>query len=828
MPAPELMELADEMGFLIDSEAFDMWELSKTTYDYARFFDKWMEKDVTSWIRRDRNHPSVMMWSIGNEIYDTHADRERGLEVTKWLQATTRKQDIKEHAPITFGSNFLYWENTQNCADTLKYVGYNYAERIYDEHHKAHPDWVIYGSETSSVLFSRGIYHFPFEKQILTEDDKQCSALGNSSTGWGAKSSEDNIIKDRDAKFSLGQFIWTGFDYIGESTPYETKNSYFGQIDTAGFPKDAYYIYQAEWTDYKEAPMVHIFPYWDFSIGQIIDLRVCSNAPKVELFVNGKSKGCFYIDHEKGKELVGHWKVPYELGKICARAYDEKGKVIAEETRYSFGDSAKLVLKPNKMQMKADGRDLIFLEIGTVDQSGHPVENARDRVQVEVTGAGRLVGLDNGDSTDFEQYKGISRRLFSGKLMAIIAAKLEAGAIHVKVSSVGMKTEKMTLKSVACEKVEGLSALEENKLMPIVAGGQKEIPIRKIEILCNQTPHFTKTQNTLTFKAIYYPKNATYQDLEWRVINDTGIDSPLAQIKAEGNEACITALGDGSFRVRCSTKDGGTIASVQAHLELTAEGIGEATLNPYKVVSAGLSSVRLNGVVEGIEHGVNFCGQKEGTIGFKNVDLGSFGSDEITLAIFYQGSEPIRIQLWDGEPHKKGSELLVDESYYKEPKWMVFQTETYQLKKKIKGIHELYIVSDAGFQLRDFSFKAYNRAYEKLLAIENDKIYGDAFTLTDEAITGIGNNVNIEYKGLNFGERGISQLIVCGKSKLKNNTLHIRFKGEEGEKLQIIEFEGCKEYTERIFKLEPIKGVQDLNLIFLPGSQFDLKWCQFS
>lgn len=230
------MELADEMGVLIVSEAFDMWERSKTPFDYARFYPDWWKQDIASWVRRDRNRPSMLMWSIGNEIYDTHAD-ERGQELTIELRDLVQVHDPKGNAVVTIGSNYMPWENAQKCADLVKFAGYNYAEKYYDQHHEEHPDWIIYGSETSSTVQSRGIYHFPYAQSVLSDDDEQCSALGNSSTSWGAKNTEACIIADRDATYSPGQFIWTGFDYIGEPTPYFTKNSYFGQLDTAGFKR---------------------------------------------------------------------------------------------------------------------------------------------------------------------------------------------------------------------------------------------------------------------------------------------------------------------------------------------------------------------------------------------------------------------------------------------------------------------------------------------------------------------------------------------------------------------------------------------------------------
>ena len=206
MPAAELMELADSMGMLVVNESFDMWERSKTAYDYSRFFREWAPKDIRSQVRRDRNHPSLMLWSIGNEIYDTHAD-ERGQEITRRLVSYVRAYDPKENAQITIGSNYMPWENARKCADIIKVVGYNYGEKYYAAHHAAYPDWIMYGSETGSLVSSRGIYHFPLSQSVLAEEDEQCSSLGNSSTSWGARSLEDCVIHDRDADYIFGQFL---------------------------------------------------------------------------------------------------------------------------------------------------------------------------------------------------------------------------------------------------------------------------------------------------------------------------------------------------------------------------------------------------------------------------------------------------------------------------------------------------------------------------------------------------------------------------------------------------------------------------------------------
>jgi len=461
MPAVELMELADEMGILIDSEAFDMWELKKTEYDYSRFFPEWCSRDVASWIRRDRNHPSIILWSIGNEIYDTHAG-ERGIEITRMLKELVLRHDPKRNGYVTIGSNYMSGENAQKCAQELDAAGYNYAENLYDSHHEKYPHWCIYGSETASTIQSRGIYHFPASKLIVTYEDEQCSSLDNCTVSWGARNGQKNITDDRDAEYSLGQFIWTGFDYIGEPTPYTTKNSYFGAIDTAGFPKDQFYLYQAEWTDYRVKPMVHILPYWDFNEGQLIDIKIYSNAPRVELFYNDTSMGCYEIDHKRGKQLAGVWQLPYQKGTIKAVAYDELGNVIATDHKSSYSDPARIVLTPDKTRLRADGRDLVFIEIAMEDDKGNPVDNANNRVNVEVSGAGRLLGLDNGDSTDYDQYKGTSRRLFSGKLLAIVAAKLEAGEIMVQVTSEGLPAKQLSLTAFPCAGISGVTALMEN------------------------------------------------------------------------------------------------------------------------------------------------------------------------------------------------------------------------------------------------------------------------------------------------------------------------------------------------------------------------------
>lgn len=840
MPAPEFMDLADEMGFYVDSEAFDMWQEPKTEYDYARFFDEWAERDVASWIRRDRNHPSVVMWSIGNEIHDTHMPA--GIELTKRLMADVLEHDPAQNARVTIGSNYMPWQGAQNCADIVKLAGYNYAEIHYDSHHEVHPDWVIYGSETSSIVQSRGVYHFPLEQSILTEEDEQCSVFGNSRPSWAAKSVEYCISVDRDRPYAMGQFLWTGHDYIGEPTPYKTKNSYFGQIDTAGFPKDTYYMYQAEWTDYKKAPMVHLMPYWDFNPGQMIDIRVCTNAPKVEVFVNEESLGVKEIDHRHGTELFPSFKAPYEPGCIRAVAYDENGKVIARDEHKSFGDSVKITAKADKKWLRADGQDLIFVEIGMADAQGNPVENAMDYVEVSVTGAGRLIGLDNGDSTDYDQYKGTRRKLFNGKLLAVIGAKTTEGTIGVTVRDCGpeekIRPANLVLQAVAADVPEGVSAIEENREVPLVTGKPEMIPVRKIELVCEGGQQFSEERTEAVVKAYLYPENATTKEVVFTAVNDAGITSNLADIELlpvpEGDNAAaccrIHAKGDGSFRVRATSDSGTDKVKIMSQLEFSAQGLGEAYLDPYGFIAGALYNCHVGDVGGFSEKSVASAQEGVSEIGYRGVDFGEYGSDEITLPIFAMSGDPHYLQIWEGMPEDEGSEMLADVIYQKPSTWDVYKPETFKLKRRIKGVTTLCLVThDQRYFIKGFSFKKLEKAYGTLMASEYTNLYGDTFTVKEDAVEGIGNNVSLEYENMDFGEKGFANVTICGRTKLPSNTIHIRFFKENGKAVnQIVEFPHSESYTEMTFPLESVTGKCKVGFIFLPGCDFDFKWFRFS
>lgn len=773
-PAKVFMELADEMGFLIVSELLDIWKQPKNTYDYARFFDHWIEKDVASWIRRDRNHPSLIFWSIGNEIYDTHANAADGNKTIQKLMNLVRQYDPHEHAPITFGSNYMPWENTQKCAELIGYVGYNYAENLYADHHKAHPDWIIYGSETCSTAQSRGIYHFPLSQSILADDDLQCSALGNSSTSWGARSVEACIIADRDTPFSLGQFIWAGQDYLGEPTPYHTKNTYLGHIDTAGFPKDSYYIFQAAWTDYITNPMIHLFPYWDFSPGQQIDVRVCSNAPYVELFLNGNSLGKRHIENQ----YITNWTIPYESGELHAVAYDSNHKKIAYISEYSFSDV-------HSHQYEYDSYDhLTFVTITALDVHNQLVKNANHRVFVTVEN-GELLTLDNGDSTDYDSYYQPSRRLFSGKLLAIIRSTSD-----VKPSV-------------------------QAKIDP------RDIPIRKVQL----------TKDKSMIYAHLYPHNTTYQDLEWRLTDVSGIDSPLAdlQVMEDGLSAKLIEKGDGDVYIRCSPKNGGCHVAFISQIKYTIQGKGHLYLNPYNFVSGGLYSRSNVTLTNGNERGIATLRDQESHVTFENLDFGSYGSNQITLSLFPLEKEPFTFKIWEGIPYDKGQQLMTCH-YNLGSIWNTYQEVTYQLPKRLTQITSLTLVFNQKVHIKGFMFKKLEKAYAKIYAAECDAIYGDSYTLKSDSIEDIGNNVSLIFKDMDFASSGAQGICIKWRSDRSKNSIQlVTIDSSNGNTYkQMLELPQALDYSTATLTLEKtVTGHQTVTLVFLPGSQLDLRWIQF-
>lgn len=812
MPSPQLMDVCDELGILVDSEAFDMWELPKTEYDYARFFDDWYKKDVASWVRRDRNHPSVIMWSIGNEIYDTHAS-DRGVEVTKMLRDEVRHHDYEHNAYTTIGSNYIPWDGAQKCSEELEVSGYNYAEYLYEEHHKKYPHWCIYGSETASRVQSRSVYHFPLSAAYITHDDKQCSSLGNCRSGAGDRTAQTSIIADRDTDFCAGQFIWTGWDYIGEPSPYSTKNSYFGQVDTAGYRKDTFYLYKAAWTD---EPVLHLLPYWDFNDGQLIDVRVYTNQPEVELFFNGRSLG----RKEKGDIYSLDWQLPYAKGEIKAVAYDKDGKISAEDLQRSFGDTSELRLFPNKNTLKADGCDLIFLDISAYDKDGVFVANARNRVNVMVSGAGRLVGLDSGDSTDFDEYKGTSKKLFGGRLMAVIAAKNIVGDINVTGKSEGLAPVSVKLSAVEGYFPEGGSdAFTEN----ITSVDSREVPVRKICISADRQS-LDKENPTAHIRAEIMPNNASV-GIEWSAVTVNGVETNIASIVGSGNEVDVRAEGDGIFRLRCFSRNCKPDPEVISELEFDISGMGTAVVDPYgDIVKGSLYNASRETLNEVSNGGVNIERGGRNAVGFRNVNFGENGAERLMMSLInWHNNDPVHFSLWLGMPWEDGAEKVGDFTYCADFVWQTYIDNTFELPEIIKGMHDIcfeFEESDRRISFGGFIFSEKNRTYDINAAANSTTMWGDNYQIVGTAVNNIGNNVFMNFEGFDFS-RGVKSVTLRGRTRHEKDSVHLHFKGEDGTAREILEFPHSDDIIERSFDIGDIRGKNTVSFAFLPGCDFD-------
>jgi len=429
-PAPELLDIADRLGFLVMDEAFDCWYNGKNKYDYGRFFRDWANTDIEDMVARDANHPGIVVWSIGNEVGETS-----DTATIKQLMDAIKTKD--KTRPI--GQALAAWASADTPAVAQEdVIGINYAPDRYDSIHQAHPTWKMFASESSSALRSRGVYD---------NNDTQCSSYDDFAAGWGAtaEASWKNVTT---RPWIAGEFIWTGFDYIGEPTPYEwpAKSSYFGAIDTANFPKDAFYFYQSKWNAAGPA-MVHIVPmnWTNWTKNQAVKVLVYTNTESVELFLNGESLGVKTMD-----AATGHltWSVPFAAGTLVAKAA-KGGTVVASDVIRTAGAAAALALTVDRASIAADGRDLAFVEVDVVDAEGVIVPQAANIIDFELSGPGVLAGVDNGNAISHESYKGTTRSAFSGKALAIVQSTAAAGTITLRATSGTLVSDSVDVTSVA-------------------------------------------------------------------------------------------------------------------------------------------------------------------------------------------------------------------------------------------------------------------------------------------------------------------------------------------------------------------------------------------
>jgi beta-galactosidase len=450
-PAPELLDLCDKMGFIVMDEAFDCWEKQKVRYDYHLYFKKWHKRDLEDQITRDRNHPSIMIWSIGNEIpgqNDTSA-----LRIAPELAAIVHSLD--KTRPITTANNNPDTTNKIIKSGAIDLVGYNYHQTDYADFHTRYPGLKFIATETTSAIETRGYYDMPSDsirrwpyslknvkERPKMNADHTVSAYDNVAVPWGSTHEETwKVIKKYD--FLSGMFIWTGFDYLGEPTPYSwpSRSSYFGIIDLAGFPKDSYYMYQSEWTTKN---VLHIFPHWNWEPGKTVDIwAYYNNADEVELFLNGKSMG---VKKKTGDDLHVMWRLKYEPGTLKAVSR-KNGKVVLTKEIHTAGAPAKIELTADRKNIKADGSDLSFITAKVLDKDGNVVPDADNLINFKVNGQAFIASVDNGDPVSHDPFKANYRKAFHGLALAIVQAKEKAGTITFTASSEGLQSASVVLVS---------------------------------------------------------------------------------------------------------------------------------------------------------------------------------------------------------------------------------------------------------------------------------------------------------------------------------------------------------------------------------------------
>ncbi len=449
MPSFEQLELADEMGFMFLAESFDEWAKPKVENGYHRFFEEYAEKDIVNLVRATRNHPCIVMWSSGNEVPDQYG--AEGLTRAKFLQDVFHREDPTR--PVTVGMDQVKQTMASGFGSLLDIPGLNYRVHLYEEAYKAFPQGFILGSETASTVSSRGIYKFPVVQEKNKQyDDLQCSSYDLEACSWSNVPDDDFVLQD-DKPWVIGEFVWTGFDYLGEPTPYDEKwpsrSSYFGISDLAGLPKDRFYLYRSRWNTKDNT--LHILPHWNWKgrEGEITPVFVYTNYDSAELFVNGKSMG---IQKKNNATPQNRYRlmwndVKYEPGTVKVVAFDSNGKIAAESTVKTAGDPYKIVLDADRKTIKADGEDISFVTVSVVDKNGIPCPTADNELQFKVTGAATYRAACNGDATSLEIFHENHMKLFSGKLVVLVKAVKSAGAIQLEVKGKGLQTGKINLKA---------------------------------------------------------------------------------------------------------------------------------------------------------------------------------------------------------------------------------------------------------------------------------------------------------------------------------------------------------------------------------------------
>lgn len=445
-PTPELLELCDSLGLLVQVEAFDEWKLGKNVNGYHVYFDEWADKDLRNMIRRDRNHPSIIMWSIGNEIREQQS--ANGHEVAAFLAHICKEEDPTR--PVTAGFNNHNDAIKNGLANEVDLVGFNYKPYDYKAKHEQYPDFILYGSETASTVSSRGEYKFPAkELRGPWYDDYHVSSYDLEYPNW-ASTPDTEFEQQDECPFVFGEFVWTGFDYLGEPTPYNegtpARSSYFGIVDLGGLKKDRYFLYQSRWSD---VPVLHLLPHWNWEKheGEALPVHCYTNYPKAELFVNEKSYGLRSLstDNKYHRHRLIWDKVVYVPGEMKVVAYNEGGEPLDTAIVRTAGSPYSIRLLPDRRRIKAGGDDLSFVTVEIVDMDGNVCPTADNMLFFEVSGAARYKVACNGDPTDHVPFVAPYMRTFNGKLVVVVESGTEAGKAVLNVYGGKLKAAKCEL-----------------------------------------------------------------------------------------------------------------------------------------------------------------------------------------------------------------------------------------------------------------------------------------------------------------------------------------------------------------------------------------------
>ena len=454
MPAPELVSLCDEMGFMLMVESFDEWKSPKVKNGYSQYFDEWSERDLVNMVHRDRNHPSVIMWSIGNEVPDQST--AGGGKIARRLQDIVHREDPTR--PVTMGMDRFDDDIKNNFASVLDVPGFNYKPHRYPEAFAKLPQGYLLGSETASTVSSRGVYKFPV---VLAKEkkyaDNQTSSYDLEACSW-SQVPDDEFVAQDDLPYTMGEFVWTGFDYLGEPTPYDeswpSHSSYFGILDLAGLPKDRYYLYRARWNTAQ--PTLHLLPHWTWPgrEGQTTPVFCYTSYPSAELFVNGQSQGRQTkrpSDQPQTRYRLMWNDVKYAPGSLKIVAYDAQGKAVAEETVSTAGAPHHIKLVADHIALAADGQDLAFVTARVEDAQGNLCPDAANQLSFRVEGAGQFRATANGNAASLEPFQAPRMKVFQGMLVIVVQAAAQAGDINLTVTGKNLQSGLLHLTAKAAK-----------------------------------------------------------------------------------------------------------------------------------------------------------------------------------------------------------------------------------------------------------------------------------------------------------------------------------------------------------------------------------------